>query len=59
MFSWLDDEATDDVVVGNNHEEIGVTANKSFDDGVCLGLIGGQDLFMGVEGVGHFKENTG
>ncbi|KAH9313050.1 hypothetical protein KI387_028085, partial [Taxus chinensis] len=70
MFSWLDDEAIDDVVAGNNHGERGVTANKSFDDGVCLRLIGGQDtwgdgvdtpmdLCMGVEGVGRFKENAG
>ncbi|KAH9324201.1 hypothetical protein KI387_004379, partial [Taxus chinensis] len=70
MFSWLYDEATDDVMVGNNHGERGVTTNKSFDDGVCLGLIGGQDtlgdgvdtpvdLCMGVEDAGHFKENAG
>ncbi|KAH9327413.1 hypothetical protein KI387_007591, partial [Taxus chinensis] len=62
--------ATDDMVVGNNHEERGVMAKKSFNDGVCLGLIGGHDtwgynvdtpmdLCMGVEGVGCFKENTG
>ncbi|KAH9296726.1 hypothetical protein KI387_044754 [Taxus chinensis] len=70
MFSWLDDEATDGVVVGNNHGERGVLANKSFDDGVCLGLIGGHDtwgdgvdtpmdLCMGAEGASRFKENTG
>ncbi|KAH9331859.1 hypothetical protein KI387_003967, partial [Taxus chinensis] len=39
----LGDEAADDVVSENNHGEIGVTENKSFDDGICLGLIGGQD----------------
>ncbi|KAH9326631.1 hypothetical protein KI387_006809, partial [Taxus chinensis] len=66
----LDDEATDDVVSENNHREIGVTENKSFDDGICLGLIGGQDtrgdgvaipldFCMGAEGVGRFKENAG
>ncbi|KAH9317105.1 hypothetical protein KI387_018874, partial [Taxus chinensis] len=70
MFSWLDDEATDDVVAGNNHGERGVIENKSFDDGVCLGLMGGQDtwgdnvdisfdLCMGVGGVGRFEENVG
>ncbi|KAH9295088.1 hypothetical protein KI387_038676, partial [Taxus chinensis] len=69
-FGWLDDEGTDDVVARNNHGERGVTENKSFDDGICLGLIGGQDtrsdgvdipmdLCMGAEGVGCFKENTG
>ncbi|KAH9288155.1 hypothetical protein KI387_032272, partial [Taxus chinensis] len=69
MFSWLDDEATDDVVSENNHGEIGVTTNKSFDDGICLGLVGGQDtrgdgvdiplgFCMGAEGVGRFKENA-
>ncbi|KAH9320274.1 hypothetical protein KI387_022043, partial [Taxus chinensis] len=61
MFNWLDDEATDDVVAGNNHGERGVTTNKSFDDRVFLGLVGGQDtqgdgvdmpvdFYMGVEG---------
>ncbi|KAH9294580.1 hypothetical protein KI387_038168, partial [Taxus chinensis] len=70
MFSWLDDEATDDVVSENNHGEIGVAENNSFDDGICLGLVGGQDtrgdgvaipldFCMGAEGVGHFKENAG
>ncbi|KAH9325028.1 hypothetical protein KI387_005206, partial [Taxus chinensis] len=70
MFSWLDDEATDDVVAGNNHGERGVTANKSSYDGVCLGLVGGQDtwgdgvdtpvdLCMGAEGADRFKENVG
>ncbi|KAH9328724.1 hypothetical protein KI387_000832, partial [Taxus chinensis] len=41
--AMLDDEAADDVVSENNHGEIGVTENKSFDNGICLGLIGGQD----------------
>ncbi|KAH9328220.1 hypothetical protein KI387_000328, partial [Taxus chinensis] len=59
MFSWLDDEATDDMVSRNDNGERGVTTNKYFDDGVYLGLIGGQDLCMDVEGVGHFKENAG
>ncbi|KAH9293562.1 hypothetical protein KI387_041234, partial [Taxus chinensis] len=66
----LDDEAANDVVE-NNHGEIGVTENKSFDDGICLGLIGGQDTrsddvavyplisVYGAEGVGHFEENAG
>ena len=69
-FGWLDEEATDDVVAGNNHGERGVTENKSFDDGVCLGLMGGQDtwddnvdipldLCIGAEGVGRFEENAG
>ncbi|KAH9310552.1 hypothetical protein KI387_025587, partial [Taxus chinensis] len=68
-FSWLDDKATNDVVVGHNHGEIGVAENKSFDDGVCLGLIGGPDAwgdnvdipfdpYMGAEGVGRFEENA-
>ena len=43
-FGWLDDEATDDMVVGNNHGERGVIENKSFDDGFLLGLMGGQDM---------------
>ncbi|KAH9314308.1 hypothetical protein KI387_022935, partial [Taxus chinensis] len=66
----LDDEAADDVVSENNHREIGVTENKSFDDGICLGLIGGQDtrsdgvgipwdLCIGAEGVSRFEENAG
>ncbi|KAH9331033.1 hypothetical protein KI387_003141, partial [Taxus chinensis] len=70
MFSWLDDEATDDMVVGNNHGEREVEANKSFDDRVCLGLVGRKDTWgdgfemlvdfcMGVEGVGHVKEDMG
>ncbi|KAH9313230.1 hypothetical protein KI387_028265, partial [Taxus chinensis] len=42
-FSRLDDEAPDKVVSENNHGEIGVTENNSFDEGICLGLIGGQD----------------
>ena len=69
-FSWLDDEATDDAVAGNNHGERGVIENKSFDDKVCLGLMGGQDtwddnvdipldLCIGAEGVGRFEENAG
>ncbi|KAH9300158.1 hypothetical protein KI387_011741, partial [Taxus chinensis] len=69
-FSWLDDEATDGVVAGNNHGERGVTKNKSFDDGIGLGLIGGPDSrgndvvipfdhCIGVEGVGRFAENKG
>ncbi|KAH9310463.1 hypothetical protein KI387_025498, partial [Taxus chinensis] len=69
-FSWLDDEATDDMVAGNNYGERGVTENKSFDDGIGLGLIGGPDtrdndvvisfdLCIGVEGVGCFEENEG
>ncbi|KAH9319362.1 hypothetical protein KI387_021131, partial [Taxus chinensis] len=41
--AMLDDEAADDVVSENNHGEIGVTENKSSDDGICLGLICGQD----------------
>ncbi|KAH9320982.1 hypothetical protein KI387_015621, partial [Taxus chinensis] len=70
MFSWLDDEATDDVVAGNNHGERGAAANKSFDDRVCLGLVGRQDtwgdgvempvdFYMGAEGVGRVKEDVG
>ncbi|KAH9323935.1 hypothetical protein KI387_018574, partial [Taxus chinensis] len=68
MFSWLDDEATDDVVTGNNHGERGAVANKSFDDQVFLGLVGRQDTWgdgvemlvdfcMGAEGAGHVKED--
>ena len=70
MFSWLDDDAPNNVVSGNNGDKRGVTKNNSFDDEICLGLMGGQDtwddsvdilldLCMGAEGVGHFKENTG
>ncbi|KAH9331840.1 hypothetical protein KI387_003948, partial [Taxus chinensis] len=68
--AMLDDEAANDVVSENNHGEIGVTENKSFDDGICLGLIGGQDtrsdgvakpwnLCIGAEGVGCSEENAG
>ncbi|KAH9320319.1 hypothetical protein KI387_022088, partial [Taxus chinensis] len=70
MFSWLDDEASTDVVAGNNHGERGVIANKSFDDQVCLGLAGRPDTWddsfdthmtvcRGEKGIGHVKEDVG
>ncbi|KAH9316606.1 hypothetical protein KI387_025233, partial [Taxus chinensis] len=63
--AMLDDEAADDVVSENNHGEIGVTENKSFDDG-----IGGEDtrsdgvaipwnFCIGAEGIGCSEENAG